>query len=256
MNLKRKYYAFDIDDNLVITSTEIYMQINRNGTWEDIAVSSSEYAIIKNDSNYRHTKDSFIDFSDKGRLGDCGFMTDFINAILSCDTAPSFDKFKECILNGYLFAFITARGHEITSFKKAVIAFIFITFTDMELDRLYTNLSRFYPNTNVYDLVRTYIDDCRFYGVSNPTFKQTYCSDILDNYKTEYGKIRALENFVSYLESMNTEKIRVGFSDDDIDNLNKVNEYMRNHNHTNIEFYLIDTSNENYDKKKIESVVL
>lgn len=253
--VKRKYYIFDIDDNICKTETPLYMEKCINGIWTEISVNSEEYAKVRNDPQYRHVPHSYIEFRDNGVRGNQAFIQDFQDAILNKRFAPSYNKFVKCLTNGYLFALITARGHDAEVLKSAIKWFIETQLNYAELTLMYENLRVFYPHIKRFTtLINVYLNDCRFYGVSNEKYINTYCSHIVP-YKTESGKIVALEKFITYLKEFNpNETIKIGFSDDDSLNISKIKDYFEQAKLKNVETYIIDTSKSGYVKTKIESV--
>lgn len=250
MNKERKYFVFDIDDNIVKTDTPLHMEQLINNEWVSVVVSSEEYSKVRSLDNYRHIPNSYIEFRDFGERGNDAFLFDFQTAVNNGRLAPSFDKYKYCLMKGYLFAFITARGHEIDSFKKAVMWFISNKLTKVEINIMVFNLRQFYPNCSIPDMFNQYLNDCRYYATSNESFISTYCNDIVE-YKTELGKVRALIDFTEYLKKFTSDTINIGFSDDDSENLLKLEAYMKSHTFDNVRYYLIDTSNNGYKKREI-----
>jgi hypothetical protein len=47
------FYSFDWDDNILHMPTVIHMQKNVNGVWRNIDVSTSDFAKVRSDENYR-----------------------------------------------------------------------------------------------------------------------------------------------------------------------------------------------------------
>lgn len=250
-----RYFAFDFDDNILHTDTKIYMNKVLDNKKELVALSSSEYANVRTLPNYEFINESFNEFRDYGKRGKNAFIEDFKNAVNNKQFAPSYKALKKCIINGSIFAIITARGHEIDVIKDAFYWLITKVFTYEEQVKFYENNSYKF-NCKFSEMVSKYLDSCRFYCVSNPNYEKT-CQSILDEkYTTEIGKVIALEDFINYVKSLSKGNIKIGFSDDDINYISKVRNYMINCADNNLHYYLFNTSDKAYKREKIQKLAI
>jgi hypothetical protein len=170
------------------------------------------------------------------------FKKDVIKAISNNSISPSWDDFIECLSNGSLFAIITARGHEKEAMRSGVEWIIDNILTkktskDLNLslvDQMYNNLRKFahlFGDKTEYDhfldsqpskhpLVKTYLDNCDFVGVSAPSRGGSPANP-------EAAKEDALKSFIkkvnSFAKGIGFEAM-VGFSDDDPKNVKHIEE--------------------------------
>ena len=268
-----EYYCFDIDDNLTHNDTKINMINKKTGKKE--AVSSEEFAKIRNDKeNYEYAPDAFVEFRDDGPRGENAFIEDFTTAIKEKHFAPSWEKFIHTLVNGYLFALITARGHAPSTFKKGVEWVIDNYLTDDQKEEMYHNLLKYVklfgeqgdadkhdrlPNLSNFsknEIVQNYLNTSEYYGVSNPEFLAKHASGGAAN--PEKGKEIALKEFISKVKNFANRigaTISVGMSDDDIKNVTHVENVFKELKeiYPDTIFRLYDTSKRGYVKKVIES---
>jgi hypothetical protein len=170
------------------------------------------------------------------------FKKDVIKAISNNSISPSWDDFIECLSNGSLFAIITARGHEKEAMRSGVEWIIDNVLTkktskDLNLslaDQMYNNLRKFahlFADKTEYEhfldsqpsqhpLVKTYLDNCDFVGVSAPSRGGSPANP-------EAAKEDALKSFIkkvnSFAKGIGFEAM-VGFSDDDPKNVKHIEE--------------------------------
>jgi len=235
-----KYYAFDWDDNIVTMPTRIMVK-DENGapvgmTTEDFATFRSK--IGKEDFEYKGKKivgydeDPFRFFRTEG---DKSFVVDAMLA----KPGPSWNDFVEAINNGSIFSIITARGHNPKTIKEAVYNYIVSDTNGIDKKELVKNLKKYRSFTNEdslsdVELIKTYLDLCRFYPVSFGKGSEA---------NPEEKKIKALEEFVSYIKELshNLNKraflkndVRnfflptIGFSDDDPRNVEAIKKHFEN----------------------------
>lgn len=127
---KLKYYAFDVDDNILHLKTPIYIEREKDGNRYRESITTMEYAKIRKDNDYKLLEDSFIHFSDVKNT----FLDDVIYAIENKKFGPSWEEFINCIKNGHIFAIITARGHEPDTIKSAISYIIYNYLSTEEYD--------------------------------------------------------------------------------------------------------------------------
>ena len=241
------YYAFDWDDNILTMPTIIHMEKRSPGGWIPVDVSTSEFAKIRQDEdNWRLIRNTpsiaFSEFKDNGPRGEMAFISDMRKAIKEKTFGPSWDDFIKCLINGSLFAIITARGHEPQTIRKGVEWIINNYLSKDQLYEMYDNLLKFdylfkvdherripkilkdIPSYNI--VFRSYLNQCDFVGVSNDKISKE-----LGNLDPEEAKEKALLNFKEKINSFSSKigyKAKIGFSDDDIKNIEKIENLVDN----------------------------
>ncbi len=247
-NIVLKYFIFDFDDNILHMDTKIIMERNIDNCWTRISLSTSEFSDVRKNPDYRiplkedgsHDYDlAYSNFRDD--VSDTAFLNDVIDAITNKKFAPSYWSFKKCLVEGKLFAVITARGHEPYTIKRAIQYFIETQLNEEEKKMMKYNLIQFYK---MFDSVKTedsnilldkYLSTCEFIGVSSDYFKEYITSNNLlekeEEYnlgQTEFLKKVAVNSFakkcISHGDKLkgNKVKIKIGFSDDDKHNVNSI----------------------------------
>ena len=239
-----KYYAFDWDDNIVHMPTKIVLK-TENG--DEVGMSTDDFAeyrskIGKEDFDYNG--DIIVDFAEEPfrnfrTEGDKNFLVDAMGAKLG----PAFDDFKEAINNGSIFSIITARGHNPNTLKQAVYNYIIDGFNGINKDQLVKNLKKyrsFFDEDDMTDdeLIKSYLDLNKYHPVS--------FNDKEGAANPEEAKVRAMEGFVTYIKNIANklnkkafikndvsnnfipEQPSIGFSDDDIKNVEVMSKYFKN----------------------------
>ncbi len=234
------YYAFDWDDNILMMPTKIIMQKRVGDEWVEQPVSTAEFAEVRTDTeNWRIDYDvAFIEFRDQGSRGDNAFLEDVKTAISQQKFGPAWIDFIECLVNGSIFAIITARGHEAPAMKKGVEWIIDNILTEPQLYDMYNNLRKFeylfdmetesdriltgVPSQN--ELIQNYLDSCEFVGVSAPSRGGSPANP-------EKAKEDALllfkQKINDYAERLGR-VAKVGFSDDDLKNVKHIEDLVDN----------------------------
>jgi hypothetical protein len=229
-----KYYAFDWDDNIAIMPTKIILE-DYDG--DEVGMSTEDFAeyreyIGKEPFEYEghkivgFAKDPFRFFSIKG---DKQFIVDSMIA----KPGPAWSDFVEAINNGSIFSIVTARGHSPNVLKEACYNMIISNHNGIDSNELVKNLEKFRDlegigSSSKRDMIIEYLNMCRFYPV---TYGQGSAQS------PEEGKIKALKGFVDYVKRIskminkkaflknkvsNRFTPTIGFSDDDLRNLEKV----------------------------------
>jgi hypothetical protein len=246
-NLELHYYAFDWDDNILHMPTYIHMDKKEGDKWVPIDVSTSEFAIVRNDrENYRlvnnNPDEAFSEFRDSGHRGESAFIEDVKLALSKNQYGPSWDSFIDCLKEGALFSIITARGHEPKTMRNAV-EYIIDRLSDDDKFLLYSNCLKhayIFTNEKKYSripkgqlsktpLVSEYLDNCDFYGVSSPSFISEF--NMGDAFNPEVAKEMALDKFIEKCNNLGkkvgAKSVSVGFSDDDSKNIEHVRSYFK-----------------------------
>ncbi len=270
---KLSYYAVDLDNNLLNMTTLIHMEKRINNEWIPIDVSTSEFSLIRNDPDWRLLNDNkdnvaFSEFRDNGPRGKKAFIEDAINAINKNDFAPSWKSFIKCLIDGSLFAIITARGNHPSIYKEFVEYVIDNVLSIQEKILMYNNCLEYTKVFNIdekYDyhfninkisqtkLIQHYLEQCHFYGVSSPHFLENFGEGNARN--PEKAKELALECFINTCIKFGNQanlNVSIGFSDDDTKNVNHIKNYFKEISlkHTNLKLNIYDTSNENFIRTK------
>lgn len=241
------YMALDWDDNILHMSTKILMDKKVDGEWVPEAVSTAEFAKVRNDKeNWRLRNDNpteaFSEFRDFGPRGNQAFILDVKDAINKGDFGPSWDAFIRCLSEGWIFSIITARGHEPESMRKAVEWIIDNVLTKDQKYLLYNNCLKhayIFKSNEDYDripkgnvsqtpLVQDYLDSCDFYGVSSDSFAKEFGAASASN--PEKAKEMALDTFIEKCKKFGEftgYPVSIGFSDDDPKNVEHVYTYFK-----------------------------
>jgi hypothetical protein len=234
-----KYYAFDWDDNIMTMPTKIILK-DDNG--KEVGMSTEDFAeyrtqIGSEPFDYEGHKivgfaeDPFRYFNVKG---DKQFVVDSMIA----KTGPAWGDFVEAINNGSIFSIITARGHTPSILKEAVYNLIAANRDGINSKELIKNLKKYRDladedNLSTRELINNYLDLCRFHPVSYGEGSAT---------NPEEGKVKAMKDFIQYIKDV-SEHIRkkaylknkisnnfklpsIGFSDDDIRNVEKIKSHF------------------------------
>jgi len=235
-----KYYAFDWDDNVLMMPTVIHMEHLIDGEWTPEDVSTADFAIVRKDSeNWRILKndpnEAFSEFRDFGPRGDKAFLEDVKKAVSMGKLGPAWDDFIECLVNGSIFALITARGHEIHPMRMGV-EFLIDNLEEDNKNLMYNNLLKFaylFKEEGEFDrilktkpsenpLVKLYLDKCDFIGVSSPSRGGSPANP-------EKAKEDALLYFKDkinrFAKSVGV-KAEIGFSDDDLSNVKHIEDLV------------------------------
>ena len=231
-----KYYAFDWDDNIMYMPTKIVLK-DSNGNevgmgTEDFAEYRTKIGVepfeYKGKKIVGFAEDPFRNF---GVKGDKKFLLDSVLA----KPGPAWDDFVEAINGGSIFSIITARGHNPKTLALAVRKLIDGNVKGLSKKELVWNLRKYNKiasqNPDVSDdrLIDFYVFKLnKYYPV---TFGQGSAA------KPEDLKVTAAKEFQNYVKEM-SKKLggsvffkddisnrfipKIGFSDDDLRNLEKM----------------------------------
>ena len=234
-----KYYAFDWDDNILHMPTKI-MLVNEDG--DEVGMSTEDFATYRTkigveDIDYNGEKivgyadDPFRNFGVKGD-------EKFISDIKYAKPGPAWSDFVEAINNGSIFSIITARGHSPETLKLASYKLIKGNVGGIDQKQLVYSLKKYREiageeSKKDNELIIDYLNMCKFYPVSYQNEEGSK--------NPEAAKIKALEEFVSIIKEMSFDlqqkmylknKIEnffvptIGFSDDDLRNVEKVKKHF------------------------------
>jgi len=229
-----KYYAFDWDDNILMMPTKIVLK-DENG--KEVGMSTedfAEYRIMIGQEPFEYNGHKIVGFAEDpfryfSTKGDKRFIVDAMLA----ETGPAWDDFVEAINGGSIFSIVTARGHSPLVIRRAIENMINTNFKGISKKELVKNLRKFRKIAGEEDmsneeLIDTYMDMNKYYPV---TFGAGSAQS------PEKGKVDALKEFQQYVKYLSNRLQKngmfkndvsnnftptIGFSDDDLRNLEKV----------------------------------
>jgi len=239
-----KYYAFDWDDNIVHMPTKI---IVKSEDGDEVGMSTDDFAehrhhLGKKPFEYKgemivgYAENPFRNFRTEG---DKDFLVDAMRA----KTGPAFDDFREAINNGSIFSIITARGHNPNTLKEAVYNYIIEGFNGIDKEQLIKNLKKYRSfvgeeEMSDEELIKSYLELNKYHPVS--------FGDDKGASNPEEAKVRAMDDFVSYIKGMAAVLNKraylkndignkfipaipsIGFSDDDPKNIEVMQKHFKN----------------------------
>ena len=247
IKLLREFYekghSFDWDDNIINMPTKIHLEKKVDGEWEDYDVSTEDFRHERHNidgKNMRLKSNAFEDFTTEI------FINHTEDAIKNKEFGPSFEDFKEALMNGSDFSIITARGVTKQTLIGGIKKLIDLTFSEDEKNQMRKNLGKRRMSLD------SYIGRLILAAVSSQEFKNEYKSNSgAENPET--AKPLAFEKYVekfvkSKLRKPSNERqgFKIGFSDDDKANLVKMEEFIKTKlldKYPMVTFVLIDTSN-------------
>lgn len=263
-----KYYMFDWDDNILHMPTCIHLEKKTKRGWKPVSVTTAEFAHIRRDTvNYRPKEGdwdkAFVDFYDVGHRGARAFLEDTMAALKPVVSgksrgAPSFAKFRKALVEGRLFAIITARSHSSAAIRRGVEYFVDKVLSPAEKKRMILNLRRYAAyfgedpaGPTDRRILKNYMDLNHYRGVTSPEFQKLMGMKLGGSESPEKGKQFAIREFVRHVVKLirqrkGHESISVGFSDDDPHNVRAVVEFVQRElakAFPSIKFVVYDTSN-------------
>lgn len=248
-----KFYIFDWDDNILKMPTSIYLdKLQPDGTWAPHKVSTSVYSVVRQDTaHYRlagnNRDEAFREFQDSRPPDVNTFIRDTRSAIRKVVSGeeppcPSYSTFKKTLVEGRLFAIVTARGHSAETLRHAVEIFIAEALTKDERETMMANLRGY---RHCYDAIEKFGTDAeeldyylslnRYHAVTSPGFNAWLESKLNTKVHPEQRKQFAIGDFVEHVIRIvghsvanggSWRPISVGFSDDDPGNIALVQKYI------------------------------
>jgi hypothetical protein len=235
-----KYYAFDWDDNIVHMPTKIMVKTEDG---DEVGMSTDDFAEYRHDLGkkpFKYKGKMIVGYADEPfrnfrTAGDKDFLIDAMRA----KEGPAFDDFREAINNGSIFSIITARGHHPETIKQAIYNYIISGYNGIDKNQLIKNLKKyrtFIGENEMSDdeLIKSYLELNKYHPVS---FGEGSAAN------PEELKVKAMEDFVSYIKAMagilnkrafikndisNNFIPSIGFSDDDIRNVEVMSKHFKN----------------------------
>jgi hypothetical protein len=250
----KKTYSFDWDDNILKMPTRIHLEYKVGGLhWVPVSVSTEQFRSIRHKlgDEFRYTNNDILEAFKDFREYD-SFIRDVKYAIDSRSYGPSFNDFKEALINGDDFSIITARSNSPQSLIDGIKVLIDKNFSYGEKEKMLGNLK----DTSINDYLK--LQD--YHPVSSKEFLSSFGLDITST-NPEKGKEIAFRNFVERVieqideikNNPDFEGISVGYSDDDLSNIEIIETLIREElsvKYPEIHFNVFDTSDPNNPKKK------
>lgn len=268
VNLPFKYYIFDWDNNILHMPTRIHLEKKtQGGDWEPVAVSTSFYALVRNDTeHYRPPggdwENAFREFRDFSHEAESSFLKDTREALKPViageqKPGPSFRQFRRALVEGRLFAIVTARGHQSETIREGVQYFITHVLTPEEQRKMMANLRGYraaYEPGEAYltdeEVLERYLDLNQYHAVTSPDFRARMGASKPGVDMQEEAKQFAIMDFMRHVfrivrRSGVDKPISVGFSDDDPRNVRAVVDFIEKELHREfpqVKFVVYDTS--------------
>lgn len=245
-----KYYIFDWDDNILHMPTRIHLERRcDDGSWRPCQVSTAMFAVVRHDSkHYRPPggkwQNAFTEFSDIVDREKGGFLKDTLSALAPIidgreQPGPSFNEFRRALVEGRLFAIVTARGHSSATLRQGVRCFIDTVLSAAERGMMIENLRGYWAcfeeNHSSFsdeEMIEKYLDLNRFHAVTSPEFVDRMKTGSAGPQRAEQAKQFAIRDFVEHIAAIIRNKgierpVSIGFSDDDPENVRAAENYIR-----------------------------
>lgn len=272
-----KYYIFDWDDNILHMPTRIHLEKRQaDGSWAPHAVSTSVFSIIRGDQqNYRPPggdwKRAFAEFQDALDETENAFLRDTAHALERVTSGqerpgPSFMTFRKTLIEGRLFAIVTARGHASETLRKGVRLFVDLVLSARDREEMLANLRGYracFDHVTEFgtdeEELDYYLSLNRYHAVTSPRFSELLAAAAAADASPEERKQFAIRDFVEHVvrilhrtsPTSFRRPISVGFSDDDPGNVAAVEGYIQRElgrHFPGVKFCVYDTSDPALEK--------
>jgi len=260
-NDRLKWYAFDVDSNLLFTDTKILLE-KFDWKWRCLVeVSQSEYPELIKLPEYRfwgwNREKSMQNFLSIGT-----FKNEIIDALDNNKFWPSRPKLLQATVTARPISIITARGHPIDEIRDAHQFIIFEILNESEIEQLvnWMKINKNIGSNNKNKIIKMYLDNNLYLPIRSKDFEKI--SGINLSLSTRERKLVWFEMFIEHLykvfESymsksyLKDKKISVGFSDDYEENIVWMRDFMENvllKKYPKLKFSVYDTANPNFVKK-------
>jgi len=273
-----KYYIFDWDDNILHMPTRIHLEKRLpDNTWVPHVVSTSVFSLVRSDTaHYRLPQNNpdaaFVEFQDYANETESSFLRDTrlaITRILQAHEkpAPSFRTFRKSLIEGRLFAIVTARGHAVETIKKGVRLFIDLVLTETEREEMLANLRGYracFDHRTSFgsdeEELEYYLALNHYHAVTSPDFKERMAhmspnAPASSEDRKQYAIRAFVEHVIHVLAKTGVPESRrsisIGFSDDDAGNIAAAKRFLREEMarlYPGVKFCVYDTSDRTLEK--------
>src|SRR5210317_916938 len=252
---KKKAFSFDWDDNIFVMPMRIHLdyRVGNTDAYVPVSVSTEQFRSVRHKlgNEFRYLNNditqSFKDFRDYDT-----FIEDTKRALYQNKKGPSFQKFKEALISGSDFSIITARSNPPQAIKEGIKVIINNAFSHVERKEMEKNLNGL--------SIDEYLNLQDYHPVSSSEFAKQFGLESVGT-NPEEGKKIAFKSFVDRVvqqiskikDDEDFEGISVGFSDDDLGNVEVVEDLIRDELkslYPDINFIVYDTSDPKDTKKK------
>lgn len=263
-----KYYIFDWDNNILHMPTRIHLEHKtEEGGWEPLAVTTSFYSVVRNDRDHYRPPGgdwemAFREFRDFANDPESQFLKDTKAALAPVaegreEGGPSFRQFRKALVEGRLFAIVTARGHQSETIRAGVVYFIEQVLSAEERGEMMRNLRGYravFERDEEWltdeEVLSLYLDLNRYHAVTSPEFRAWMGVNAPGVDIQEEAKQFAIRDFLDHIiricrKSGVDKPISVGFSDDDPRNVRAVEGFIEKELHRafpHVKFVVYDTS--------------
>jgi hypothetical protein len=210
------YYALDWDDNIMRMPTKIFLLDDKG---RQVGMSTDDFAIYRDKVGkipFDYEGHKIVGFSDNalvdfGTKGDEKFLRDIEEAPL---VRVGWERLRNSINNGVIFAIITARGHSPNTLKKAISKLINMERSGINKSMLLKSLREFrkimgLKEMSDSELIRDYLNRCVFvpvsYGTSDaisPEKKKNYANHKFHDYITNLSlRLQKKMNYVNLVKN-------------------------------------------------------
>lgn len=253
----QKSYLFDWDNNILHMDTRIMMEKRDSSdkncnVWKKVKISTSTFAKVRDGFDYRPPendwKKAFQEFTDVGLRGDTAFLLDVVNSIKKDKLGPSYKDFIECLTDANFFGIVTARGHKERVMIEAIKYLIYSKFDRNRMKNMLKNVKEKYIPVELHSilspdmLLDRYLKRCHYYCVSSERFIEHIHNA---NMPVEEAKQLAVKMFIGKAVNLSTDKLSLGFSDDDSKNIQHITDLIEKELkdiYPDIDFNVYDTS--------------
>ena len=245
-----KYYIFDWDDNILHMPTRIHLERKtESGQWIPHSVSTAVFSVIRADNEHYRPPEgdweqAFVEFRDHDIDNENVFLRhtrEAIDRVMSgaAEAGPSFRRFRQVLIEGRIFAIVTARGHGPHVIRAGVEYFIARVLSPAEKQEMLRNLRGYLECFESSHGLKTdegvldyYLQHNKYHGVMSPHFKALMGTKAGSSPNAEAGKQFAIRDFVEHVVAVMRKigvqrPVSVGFSDDDEGNVRAVEDYVR-----------------------------
>ncbi|MDO8519770.1 MAG: DUF2779 domain-containing protein, partial [Deltaproteobacteria bacterium] len=216
-------YGFDWDDNVLIMTTKILMDVRDGDLWRPVDVTTEEFArlgLLRN-PDYRLRDDNPAIGYSNFRIPEA-FIADVDTALRHRRFGPSFQNFWNALFYAQPAAIITSRGHPTGAMLEGIRHVIAATFTRQDRELMAKNIRYRFPEMNGRcdaEALEYYLSTIQMFGINSKEFVERFA---ITHETMEQRKAMAVRAYVEGVAKVwadvaqkERKEIYVGFSDDD-----------------------------------------